>query len=790
VGVHVIVDCDACHISQGREEFVGTPVECGGCHIDNFNEAVDPNHALADFSQDCQECHPTVSSSWNQAVYQHPQQFALRGAHSSVNCGGCHSEMFAGTPQLCFGCHEHDYNSVSVPSHITLGFPTDCEACHNEVAWSGATFDHVQASGYELIGIHSTLSCVDCHANNRFDLPRECIGCHQNDYDAVTDPNHVAAGFPEDCTQCHNQNGWSPATFDHNVTSFPLTGQHLSIDCSGCHVNGQFTGTPSDCWSCHQDNYNGVGDPDHAGNNFSQDCTLCHTTSGWTPSTFNHAQTQFPLTGAHTSLNCVECHADGYSGTPSDCWSCHQDDYIGADDPDHVANNFSHDCTECHTTEGWDTGAFNHSQTQFPITGAHTLLDCIDCHAGGYSGTPTECFACHEDNYNNTTDPDHQAAGFPTTCESCHTTNGWQPAVFDHSQTQFPLTGAHIPLNCIDCHAEGYSGTPTDCWSCHEDDYNNVADPDHIENNFSQDCTQCHTTNGWTPVSFDHSQTQFPLTGAHLVLSCVQCHAQGYSGTPTDCWSCHEDDYIGAIDPDHSANNFPQDCTICHSTNGWEPSTFNHSQTQFPLTGAHIVLNCLDCHSGGYSGTPTDCWSCHQDDYNNVADPDHVGGNYNQDCTECHTTNGWAPANFNHNQTQFPLTGAHLVLACIACHSSGYNNTPIACFACHEDDYNNTTDPNHVAAGFPTNCEQCHNTTDWEQTTWDHDNLYFPIYSGRHQGEWNLCVDCHVNPNDYEVFECIFCHAHNQPDMDEDHIGVPGYVYESTACYNCHPDGE
>jgi hypothetical protein len=26
--------------------------------------------------------------------------------------------------------------------------------------------------------------------------------------------------------------------------------------------------------------------------------------------------------------------------------------------------------------------------------------------------------------------------------------------------------------------------------------------------------------------------------------------------------------------------------------------------------------------------------------------------------------------------------------------------------------------------------------------------------------------------------------------MDEDHIGVPGYVYESTACYNCHPDGE
>jgi len=243
-------------------------------------------------------------------------------------------------------------------------------------------------------------------------------------------------------------------------------------------------------------------------------------------------------------------------------------------------------------------------------------------------------------------------------------------------------------------------------------------------------------------------------------------------------------------DPDHVENNFGQDCTQCHSTSGWTPVSFDHSQTQFPLTGAHLVLTCIQCHAQGYSGTPTDCWSCHQDDFNNVEDPDHVAGNYNHDCTQCHTTNGWTPASFDHNQTQFPLTGAHVVLACIACHASGYSNTPTACFACHEDDYNNTTDPDHQAAGFPTACEQCHNTSNWEQTTWDHDNLYFPIYSGRHQGEWNICADCHVDPNNYEVFECIFCHEHNQLDTDEHHIGVPGYVYASTACYSCHPDGE
>jgi hypothetical protein len=26
--------------------------------------------------------------------------------------------------------------------------------------------------------------------------------------------------------------------------------------------------------------------------------------------------------------------------------------------------------------------------------------------------------------------------------------------------------------------------------------------------------------------------------------------------------------------------------------------------------------------------------------------------------------------------------------------------------------------------------------------------------------------------------------------MDQEHQGVPGYVYQSSACFSCHPDGE
>jgi hypothetical protein len=33
---------------------------------------------------------------------------------------------------------------------------------------------------------------------------------------------------------------------------FPLTGKHAGLDCSACHGNDVFAGTPKDCASCHK----------------------------------------------------------------------------------------------------------------------------------------------------------------------------------------------------------------------------------------------------------------------------------------------------------------------------------------------------------------------------------------------------------------------------------------------------------------------------------------------------------------------------------------------------------
>jgi hypothetical protein len=137
------------------------------------------------------------------------------------------------------------------------------------------------------------------------------------------------------------------------------------------------------------------------------------------------------------------------------------------------------------------------------------------------------------------------------------------------------------------------------------------------------------------------------------------------------------------------------------------------------------------------------------------------------------------------------LVGAHALIAnqCFTCHQGNYNTTPNTCDGCHHDDYLATTNPNHQAAGFPLTCENCHTQSAWTPATFDHDNLYFPIYSGKHEGKWNSCSDCHPNPNNFSIFTCTTA-CHPQAQTNQDHLGVPGYVYQSSACLSCHPDGD
>ncbi len=538
-----------------------------------------------------------------------------------------------------------------------------------------------------------------------------------------------------------------------------------------------------------------TADDDNPHGDITYDCELCHSSADWkfrgSLIEFKHEETGYPLIGAHRSAQCRSCHESlVFSNIGIACIDCHDDVHAG---------ELGMDCQNCHSPVSWENRFAvweDHNVSRFPLLGIHAALDCESCHRGPaekqFTNLPVTCQGCHQEDYYSTQNPDHRLAGIGADCETCHSAASvvWQQAQYIHP-APFALRGAHLRVDCIECHTSVYTGTPDQCEDCHREEYDSAVNPDHLTFGFPTVCANCHNESRWEDAVFDHvAESGFELTGAHARILCIDCHVNNQlSGLPRDCYGCHENDYTGTPDPNHVTNNFSRDCLVCHSQEMWSPSTFDHNMTSFPLTGAHASTDCIGCHESGYSGTPAECFACHEQDFAGVTDPDHVTNNFDHDCTICHNTTAWSPADFDHNNTAFPLTGAHLTTACAECHQNGYSGTPVECFACHEAEFNRTNDPDHQAALFPITCENCHNTAAWDQTTWDHDSQYFPIYSGSHRDRWNSCDECHITPSSYQLFECINCHEHNKTDMDAKHREEGDYRYVSTACYDCHPTG-
>jgi hypothetical protein len=244
---------------------------------------------------------------------------------------------------------------------------------------------------------------------------------------------------------------------------------------------------------------------------------------------------------------------------------------------------------------------------------------------------------------------------------------------------------------------------------------------------------------------------------------------------------------VGAQDNPHG--ELGVDCQDCHSDEGWlpirKPLPFKHGDVGFPLAGSHKKVKCMSCHETlEFARVATACADCHRDVHR---------GEFGYRCETCHVAKSWDNRRQmwdRHAETLFPLTGVHATLDCQVCHRATapfqFALAPIDCISCHEADYLGA-DPDHQAAGFPTDCQICHGTSSWDPLGFPDHEALFPINSGPHAGVWGACTDCHTTPGDFSIFDCTPCHS--QSEMDNEHEGEPGYVYESTACYSCHPTG-
>ena len=449
------------------------------------------------------------------------------------------------------------------------------------------------------------------------------------------------------------------------------------------------------------------------------ECRTCHKSEGWTPvaisKTFDHAKFGFVLAGAHQTATCRACHESlDFKGVQTQCTACHLDIHRG---------ELGADCGRCHTSRSFldhDVMIRAHQLTRFPLVGSHLATDCTACHAPAGQGrlqfvsTNTDCVSCHQADYDRTTSPDHRATGYSTDCVNCHqVVPGFAGAFFSH--VQFPLTAVHAGLPCTQCHKPGTlpNSTPNTCAGCHgpggiiADVYTTTTAPPHAASNLSLTCTNCHQLlPAWANATFDHTAlTTFPLTAsAHLATTCASCHTTQWKGLATTCTPCHQQVFVAQKDPDHVAAGFATAvCTPCHTytaaTTTFAGGTYDHTaNTTFPLTGAHIGVDCARCHTTAvYRGLAVACVSCHLADYNGTTNPNHAAAAFPQTCDNCHkVVAGWTGATGGHTAA-VTISSSHGNAQCSDCHSSPTDFSVFQCYsACHHTAAN--TDHNHTCS--------------------------------------------------------------------------------------------
>ncbi len=287
-----------------------------------------------------------------------------------------------------------------------------------------------------------------------------------------------------------------------------------------------------------------------------------------------------------------------------------------------------------------------------------------------------------------------------------------------------------------------------------------------LQKNQNIQCQECHP---------EHRGAQAPLTEMtsedfpHEMLGySLEGHAQRSDGQDFTCADCHADDITvfeaGAcedchrqIDPVYTQSHLlwvGSGCLSCHDGVDTYGSGFSHVTTGYPLTGKHNEALCSACHldartSDDLKNTPRECSACHLKD-------DVHEGRFGQDCGLCHTPDGWKPATFDHDRSNFPLTGAHIGVACEQCHVNGaFKGTATACSACHAD-------PAFHAGAFSTDCASCHSTSSWLPASF---NLSHPEPRAEEGGTGvnhgrTTCRTCH--PATVREFTCLKCHSDNQ----------------------------
>jgi len=389
--------------------------------------------------------------------------------------------------------------------------------------------------------------------------------------------------------------------------------------------------------------------------------------------------------------------------------------------------------------------------------------------------------------------------------------------------------------NCTQCHHIGGQVRNQECLTCHTEItklQNEKRGYHYFSEAAKKNCFDCHSEHhgrnfrivNFNEKNFDHTKTGFVLTGKHSKINCFDCHkpefikdakttkrAGTFLGLRSICIDCHQDEHQSTLG---------SKCESCHSSDNFKPaSKFKHETAKYALTGSHIKVECIKCHTTEtkngkkfqkFKGLQFEsCNSCHQDFHK---------GKFGNKCESCHITESFRTIKnlekFDHGKTNYPLISKHIFVKCTDCHKGGLNVKPKyeKCISCHNDYHVGEFNKN----GSVTDCSVCHDINGFENTSYsveNHSKTKFNL-TGSHLAipcltchkkntKWEFrldgkaCVNCHQNIHgnsitlqNYKGNNCEACHTTEKWNVVNFEHKLTGFelfgVHKKQDCSKCH----
>jgi len=573
------------------------------------------------------------------------------------------------------------------------------------------------------------------------------------------------------------------------------------------------------CFSCHSE---------HQGKSFNL--------IKWKEKSFDHKKTGYDLLGKHGKVACRKCHTaktkqgqKSFLGLKTDCISCHKKD-------DKHKGELGKDCAKCHTEQGWKKTKFNHDTTKYPLRGKHLQQKCKSCHPQMDKGKfkivrfdTCNAPGCHDNKKRGgLTHGKKQFKG--KKCESCHTVENWKPSLYRHNTKRYAgyrLEGKHLKLACAKCHRADpvtkiVHYRPFDTRTCNTKGCHDSARRKNIHGKqfAGRSCDECHTSKGWKPTTFSHSNSKykgFKLKGKHTKLKCAKCHKSKrkvvfYKPIKYDSCTakgCHDTRKRGNI---HGKQFKGRNCLECHSERGWKPTVFSHSNPKykgFKLKGKHAKLKCAKCHRPDrwtkvIRYKPIKTGTCAAKGCHDTRKRGNIHGKQfrGRGCDNCHAMESWKPTIFSHSSPKykgFKLKGKHAKLKCAKCHrpdrrTKAVKYKPIKYDSCTAKGCHDTRKRGNIhGKQFKgRNCLDCHTEQRWKPTAFSHSNPKYKGFKLKGKHAKVKCAKCHrpdrrtkavkYKPIKYDSCTAKGCHDTRKRG------NIHGTQFKGRNCLDCHTE--